>query len=125
MLNQEQRQGSGADAYSIYIANLLFTGLGLVVLIVYSIGKYGGIKNLSNKHVKQSLLASLLTTLVFIVINLYIIFFTPGYLSFTGLVLLEVYYMFIVPVCVIPGIIGLTRAINGKDYTFPMIGRHL
>lgn len=125
MFNQEQRQSSGALAYSIYIANLLFTGLGLVVLIAYSVRKSQGIKNLSNIHIKQSLLASILTTLVFIVINLYIIFFTPGHLSLTGLVILEVYYMFIVPICVIPGIVGLTRAINGKDYTFPMIGRHL
>ncbi|NNJ73480.1 MAG: hypothetical protein HKP09_09890 [Enterobacterales bacterium] len=109
-------------AHSLYLANLLFTGVTLIILLVVYKHYYSKVPALMQAHLRQATAGAIITSLIFLILNS-IIYTFVGYFSVSGLVVLEVYYMFIVPLCVIPGIIGLTKALKGQSYYYPLIGR--
>ena len=45
-----------------------------------------------------------------------------GYRSLHALVIFEVYYILVVPLFLIPGLIGLIKAMAGQIYRYPLIG---
>lgn len=117
-----KRDRTAIVAEAFYMANLLFTGFVYVALLILFFKQYKKGTLVAKAHLKQTLLAASFTTTIFLLINLYLIV-NDAYASVTGLIMLETYYMAIVPLCFIPGIIGLTKGLKGEVYTFPIIGR--
>ena len=122
MTEGEYQDRTGAIAQAFYLLNLLFTGIGLVVIVYLYLRKRATASNLVRQHLHQCLLATAITSVLFLLFNILIIS-RDGYFSMSGLIILEVYYMIIVPICFVPGIIGLNRALKGQEYYFPLVGK--
>ncbi|MFW5426725.1 MAG: hypothetical protein ACKE8R_05695 [Methylophagaceae bacterium] len=116
-----QNSHTAAFAEAFFIANLLFVGVFYLALWVLYLLRYQTASIIDQQHLHQTLLASSISTTIFIVLNLYIIL-TDGYASLTALFSLEVYFMLIVPLFLIAGIIGFTKAIKRLGYTYPLFG---
>ncbi len=113
---------TGTIAEALFIANLLFVGIFYLFLWGLYFISYENASAVSKNHLKQTLIASSISTFIVIIINI-IIIMTTGYASATALILAEVYLMLIVPLFLIIGILGFTKAVQGLDFTFPLIGR--
>ncbi len=125
-ITEEQYSGdhTAAWAEAFYIGNLLFVGIFYLALWVLYFLRYKKTSLIDQHHLKQALLASSISTVVFIVINT-IILLTGGYATLSGLLLLELYYMILLPVFLIVGILAFSKAIKGIDYSYPLIGRFI
>lgn len=113
---------TAAFAEAFFIANLLFVGVFYLALWTLYFLRYQQSSTIAQKHLTQSLIASSISTAIFVAINIFIVL-TDGYASLTALFSLEVYFMLIVPLFLIAGIIGFTRAIKDLDYSYPLIGQ--
>ncbi len=121
---QHSNDHTAAFAEAYYIGNLLFVGFFYLALWLLYFLRFKKTSNIGRHHLKQALLGSSITTTVFIIINT-IIILTSGYASLTGLLLLELYYMILLPVFLVIGIIAFSKAIKGVDYNYPLIGRFI
>ncbi len=113
---------TGTIAEALFLANLLFVGIFYLFLWGLYFISYKNTSDVSKHHLKQTLIASSISTLIVIIINI-IILTTTGYASATALIMAEVYLMLIVPLFMIVGILGFTKAVQGLDFTFPLIGK--
>jgi len=120
--NEFTNDNTAAFAEAFFIANLLFVGLFYLVLWALYFLRYQQTSAFAQKHLSQSLIASSISTAIFVAINIFIMM-TDGYASLTALFSLEVYFMLLVPMFLVVGIIGFTRAIKGLDYSYPLIGQ--
>lgn len=111
---------TAAIAESFFIANMLFVGLFYIAIWVLFILRYNTSSSVTKNHLKQTLIASSLSTALFIAINAFILL-TIGYGTASALLILEVYFMLIVPLFAFVGIMGFSKAVNGKDFKFPLI----
>jgi uncharacterized Tic20 family protein len=75
-------------------------------------------------HVRQCFVASLIAFGVFAAANL-LTLALGGYATWAAMVVFEVYFVVFVPLLIIPGLIGLIKAMSGQDYRYPMIGKSL
>ena len=112
---------TAAFAEAFFIANLLFVGFFYLALWLLYFLRYQQTSSIGQNHLSQSLMASSLSTVIFVAINLYIVM-TTGYASLNALFSLEVYYMLVVPIFLVVGIIGFTNAIKGIPFTYSVIG---
>lgn len=115
---------TAAYAEAFYIGNLLFVGVFYVALWVLYSMRYEKTSSIARNHLKQALLGSSITTIIFVVINISIIL-TGGYASLGALLLLEFYYMLLLPLFLVVGIMGFSKAIKGLDFNYPLIGRFI
>jgi len=115
---------TGAVAEALYLANLLFIGIFYMALWGLFLLTYKHVSQVSKNHLKQTLVASSISTSIVILLNLFVIA-TSGYASATALITAEVYLMVIVPLFMIVGILGFIKAVNGKDFKYPIIGNLL
>ena len=118
--NNEDNIGAIANAF--FMLGLLFIGFGYAALLGLYFLKYKGASTVSKNHLKQTLIAgaiSLSIALAFIAF----IMLTAGFASATALIMIEVYLMLIIPFFMFFGIMGFVKAINFKDYRFPLIGK--
>jgi len=115
---------SGAFAEAFFIANLLFIGVFYIILWILYFVAYKNVSQVSKNHIKQTLWASTLTTGIAISLML-IALLTTGFASVQALIMAEVYLMLVVPLFMILGILGFTRAVNGNNFKFPIIGNLL
>lgn len=111
----------GAFAEAFFIANLLFVGIFYIVLWGFYLLAYKNASQVSKNHIKQALWASTITTTIALALVI-IAFMTTGFASVQALIMAEVYLMVIVPLFMILGILGFTKAINERDFKFPIIG---
>lgn len=116
----EDHTGTVAEAF--FIANLLFIGIFYVFLWGLYFLAYKNASPVSKHHLKQTLIASSISTLIAILLNIFVLL-TTGYASATALILAEVYLMLIVPLFMIVGILGFTKAVQGLDFNFPLISK--
>ena len=112
---------TAAYAEAFFIANLLFIGVFYLALWVLYFLRNKKTSTVGKNHLKQSLMASTISTLIVVALNIFILL-TNGYASATGLISAEVYLMIIVPVFLIFGIQGFIKAINDQKYKYPIIG---
>ncbi len=119
----KHRDHTAAFAQAFFIANLLFVGVFYLALWALYFLRYQQADLITKRHVSQALIASSISTALFIVIN-GIIILTDGYASLIALFSLEVYFMLIVPVFLVAGLIGFTKAIKGLNVSYPLIGRY-
>ena len=115
---------AGAVAEAFFIANLLFIGIFYFVLWGLYLLAYKDASQISKNHIKQVLWASTFTTLIAVTLML-IALMTTGFASVQALIMAEVYLMVVVPIFMLLGILGFTKAINEKDFKFPIIGNLL
>lgn len=113
---------TGTIAEAFFIANLLFVGIFYLFLWGLFFLAYKNASPVSKHHLKQTLIAASISTLIVILLNIFILL-TTGFASATALILAEVYLMLIVPLFLIVGILGFTKAVQGLDFTFPLIGK--
>ena len=121
-LDYEEKDHTAAIAQGFLMAGLLFVGVFYIALWWLYKRHYATASPITQHHLKQALIASSLSTGIFVLINL-VIMLTDGYASLIGLIGLEVYFMFVVPVFLILGIIAFAKAVNHKDFNFPLIHR--
>jgi Mn2+/Fe2+ NRAMP family transporter len=119
-----QTDHTGTIAEALFIANLLFVGIFYVFLWGLFFIAYKQASQVGKNHLKQTLIASSITILIVIALNIFILL-TSGYASATALIAAEVYLMLIVPLFMVVGILGFTKAVNEKNFRFPLIGKPL
>ena len=106
----------------LYLLNLLFPLLPLLGLgWLYSLYRHHETR-MVRIHVRQTFYSAIISTGMFLAANL-LILTLGGYFSLHALIIFEVYYIFIVPLFLLPGLVGLTKALSGQVYKFPLIGR--
>ena len=115
---------TAAFAQAFFIGNLLFVGAFYLALWVLYFLRYKKASAITQRHLKQALIASSISTSIFIAINIFIML-TSGYASLAALFSLEFYFMLLVPLFLIVGILGFTRAVKGIDFSYPLIGRFI
>ena len=118
----QKNDHTAAYAEAFFIGNLLFVGVFYLALWTLYLVRYENACTITQSHLKQTLIASSISTTIFIVINIFIIL-TSGYTSVTALFSLEFYFMILLPLFLVVGIMGFTKAIKGIDFTYPVIGR--
>ena len=121
---QSSNDHTAAYAEAFYIGNLLFVGIFYLALWILYLLRYKKSSVITQRHLKQSLIGSSISTFIFVGINI-VILLTHGYTSVAALFSLEFYFMLLVPMFLIVGILGFSKAIKGMDFTYPLIGRFL
>jgi len=122
MTKQSQDDNTAAFAEAFFIGNLLFVGVFYIALWILYFLRYQHTSLVAKKHLSQTLIASSLSTIIFLSINIFILL-TEGYASLMALFSLEVYFMLIVPLFLTAGIIGFTKAIQNVAFSYPLIGQ--
>ncbi|MFW5451396.1 MAG: hypothetical protein ACKE9I_07335 [Methylophagaceae bacterium] len=120
--NDSSNDHTAAFAEAFFIANLLFVGIFYIALWLLFFLRYQQTSVIGQKHLSQTLIVSSISTTIFAAMNIYIIL-NSGYASFTALFSLEFYFMLVVPLFLVAGIIGFSKAIKGEEYNYPLIGR--
>lgn len=115
---------TAAYAQAFFIGNLLFVGVFYLALWLLYFLRYKQSCVITQYHIKQALVASSISTLIFMCINVFIML-TSGYASVTALFLLELYFMILLPMFLVVGIMAFTKAIKGINYNYPLIYRFI
>ena len=115
---------TAAYAEAFYIGNLLFVGVFYLALWILYLLRYEKSSMITQRHMKQTLIGSSISTAIFVAINIFIML-TSGYASVAALFSLEFYYMLLLPLFLIVGILGFSKAVKGLDFSYPLIGRLL
>ena len=126
---QPPEDDSGATiamlAEGLFFLNLfLLPVVSFVVLGVLYFSKRKHESRLARNHLKQAFVAAGITTALFLLTNLLIIFF-GGYQSVALLIAVEVYLVAVVTPFAILAIFGLLKAMAQQDYRYPLIGKYL
>ncbi len=124
MIQQVPHDHTAAYAQAFFIGNLLFVGAFYLALWTLYLLRYDSASEITQRHIKQALIGSSISTAIFISINIFIML-TTGYASVTALFSLEFYFMLLLPMFLVVGILAFTRAIKGIDFTYPLIGRFI
>jgi len=122
MEKQANNVHTAAFAEAFFIGNLLFVGAFYLALWVLYLLRYKQASAITQRHLKQTLIGSTISTSIFLAINIFIML-TSGYASVTALFMLEFYFMLLLPLFLVVGIHGFTKAIKGLDINYPLIGR--
>ncbi len=122
--NRQAADYMGAVAATLFMANLLFIGIFYLILWGFYFIAYKNASRVSKNHIKQALVAATISTLIALTLNLFIVM-TTGYASATALIVAEIYLMLIVPLFMIVGILAFIKAVNERDYPYPVIGKLL
>ena len=115
---------TGAVAMAFFMANLLFIGIVYLILWGLYFLAYQNVSQVSKNHIKQALWGSTITTSIAIILAI-IAFSTTGFASVEALLMAEIYLMIIVPLFMLLGILGFSKAINERNFRFPIIGNML
>jgi len=115
---------TGAVAMAFFMANLLFIGIFYLILWALYFLAYKNASQVSKNHIKQALWGSTLTTAIALTLAV-IAFLTTGFASVQALLMAEIYLMVIVPLFMLLGVLGFSKAINERNFRFPIIGKLL
>ena len=124
MTQQKHTDHTAAYAQAFFIGNLLFVGAFYLALWVLYFFRYKKSSAITQHHLKQALIASSISTTIFICINIFIMS-TTGYASVTALFSLEFYFMLLLPIFLVAGILAFTKAVKNLDFNYPLISRFI
>lgn len=110
----------------LFLLNLLLPVLPLLFLVFLNLKHRKTTSDFLRAHLQQPLIASIISTSLFLLGILFIIM-TGGYksISIQLIVVLEAYTLLVVIPLLIPGLIGVIRAMSGEVYSYPLIGKWL
>jgi len=123
-------KGLAIAGESLFLLNLLFPVLPLLALGVLYFRHRNTANLLVECHLKQPWITALFSTALFLLINL-VAALSGGYsslenlVSIHSLVALEVYTLLVILPLTVPGLLGLTKAMAGQCYRYPLLGRFL
>ncbi|BAO45062.1 hypothetical protein [Thiolapillus brandeum] len=123
-------KGRAIAAESLYLLNLLFPIIPLAFLTVIYFRNRTTSSEYLRSHVLQPWIAALISTTLFILINL-VAWLMGGYssmdnlVSIHSLVALEAYTLLVILPFLVPGLFALTKAMSGLAWRYPLIGRLL
>lgn len=116
-------QGIAVSAEALYLANLLLLpGLAFLALLALWFAQRRDAPPLGRCHLRQTLSASLWAGAILVLANALIIAF-GGYQQPATWVIVILYFTTCHSTLVLFGILGLARAMAGKLYVYPLIGR--
>lgn len=116
-------QGIAVSAEVLYLANLLLLpGLAFLALLALWFAQRRAAPPLGRCHLRQTLSASLWAGAILVLANALIIAF-GGYQQPATWVIVILYFTTCHSTLVLFGILGLARAMAGKLYVYPLIGR--
>ena len=126
MSTQEPGDHTAVIAVALFMANILFIifgGIFYLALWVLVIRRYNTSSTIVQNHLKQALIAASITSMIFIAINIFILY-TGGYvpLSRSAIVVLEMYGLLILPSFMGLGVYALFKAFKNEDVRYPIIG---
>jgi uncharacterized Tic20 family protein len=122
--DHKHKDHTAAFAEAFFIGNLLFVGVFYIALWLLYLFRYDKSSAITQHHLKQALIGSSISTAIFISINIFIML-TAGYASVTALFSLELYFMLVLPMFLVVGIIAFSRAIKGINFNYPVISRFI
>jgi hypothetical protein len=112
-------------AESLYLANLLvIPGIGFIVLAVLFLRIDRHTPPLAVAHLSQTFFASLWAGILLVVVNLGIVLL-GGYRGPSVWMVIIIYFTICHSTLILVGMLGLAKAMAGKCYRFPLIGRGL
>lgn len=112
-------------AESLYLANLLLIpGLGFIGLAVLFLRIDRNTPPLAVAHLNQTFFASLWAGVLLVVVNLGILLL-GGYRGPNVWMAVIIYFTLCHSTLILVGMLGLAKAMAGKCYRFPLIGRAL
>jgi hypothetical protein len=113
------------SAEALYLANLLLApGLAFLVLLVVYLKTRGKTPPLAAAHLSQTISASLWAGVLLVFANLVIIAL-GGYRGAHTWVIVILYFTVAHSSLVLCGALGLSRALAGQCWRFPLVGRPL
>lgn len=125
-----EKQGLAILSETLYMLNLLVPVVPLFALTVIYFRNRNNPSLFLRSHVVQPWIAALISTSLFFIINL-IAALLGGYSSWSNLVsihtlvALEVYTLLVIVPFLVPGLLGLTKAMSGLPGKYPLLGRFL
>lgn len=106
-----------------FLLNLVFLPvIGFIILLVLYLRYKNDAPALARCHLRQTFKASIWAGIMLVLVNGLIIFL-GGYDSPSVWIIVILYLTSIHSVFIIFGTFGLTRAMNGQHYHYPLIGR--
>jgi uncharacterized Tic20 family protein len=120
---QPAGQTLAVTAEALYLLNLLLIpGIAFIILLLIYLKTIRTAPPLAVCHLRQTISASLWAGLILVVINVVIIS-VGGYTSSWTWVIVILYFTICHATLILLGTVGLARAMNGKAYRFPVVGR--
>ena len=112
---------------SLYVANLLFLPvLAFIILVFLFLKKHGSLPPLANSHLEQTISAGFLTDIMFFVAALTIMMMRlVGVEDITLWLIAIILYTIVYATMLLLGILGLAKALSGKCWSYPVVGRKL
>jgi hypothetical protein len=120
---QDADRTQAVIAESLYLANLLLApGLAYAIMLwLWFSRRYAG-QPLAQCHLAQGVRAGLLGVILPAATIAYIVA-SGGFTTLGSWVAAEVYIIFIHTPLILLGLVGLLRAMSGRPYVFPLIGK--
>ncbi len=114
-------------AESLYLANLLILPiLAFILLVIIFFKKHDSVPALAQSHLEQTIAASILIGMIFFTLALmYIILNFSGANDVTIWMILIILFTTIHASMVLLGVVGLSKALAGKCWSYPLIGKSL
>lgn len=110
-------------AESLFLINLLLLpGIGFLGLAYLFFKHRNDTSTLALCHLHQTFMASLFGGVLLVMVNLWILWL-GGFHSSTTWLILILYFTIVHSSLVMLGIVGLSRAMGGRTFHFPLIGR--
>lgn len=120
---QPDGQTLAITAEVIYLCNLLLVpGISFLVLLFVYIRNISTAPPLAACHLRQTMSASIWAGIILVVVNILIISL-GGYQSSWTWMIVIIYFTICHAALVLLGTIGLARAMAGKPYRYPVVGR--
>ncbi|MEW8423590.1 MAG: hypothetical protein AB2723_16685 [Candidatus Thiodiazotropha sp.] len=112
-------------AESLFLANLLLIpGIGFVILALVYFKRGKTSPPLARSHLEQTFIASLWAGVLLVIVNLVIILLGGYKGAYTWMVVI-IYFTVCHSSLILIGMLGLAKAMAGKCYRYPLIGKAL
>lgn len=116
-------QTLAVTAEALYLANLLVApGLAFFILLALYFRRSEKTPPLADCHLRQTVRASIWGGILLVVANLLIILL-GGYTAPTTWTIVILYFTTCHSTLVLLGVVGLAKAMAGRNYIYPLVGR--
>lgn len=110
-------------AESLYLVNLiLLPGLAFLALLWLYFKRRTGTPRLAVCHLRQTISASIWAGALLVIANM-LILLLGGYTAPTTWMIVIIYFVTCHSTLVLLGVLGLSKALAGQQYVYPLVGR--